>query len=171
MSVDVEQLLSNMANRRRGWPQQLVDLVLQAPERLTDLIVRSASVLTTWSLDKVDAALAFVPEESLPAVADAAVASLRADSDPNDGQAASLIAGLSLQAPHTLQPYLEALWDVAPNGQTYYAAWPWRAADDQEIERLAARLVAPADAERAWDEVPPQDRTPKFHAARAMGGR
>jgi hypothetical protein len=54
MSVDVEQLLSNMANRRRGWPQQLVDLVLQAPERLTDLIVRSASVLTTWSLDKVD---------------------------------------------------------------------------------------------------------------------
>jgi hypothetical protein len=151
MSVDVELLLSNMANRRRGWPQQLVDLVRHTPERLTDLIVRSASVLTTWSLDNVDAALAFVPDESLPAVADAAVASLRADSDADASQAASLISSLSLQAPHTLRPYLEVLWDIAPNGETYYAAWPWRAADDQEIERLVARLLAPADAERAWD--------------------
>jgi hypothetical protein len=159
MSVDVEQLLTDIVNRRRGWPEQLAELAGQAPERLTDLIVKSASVLVTWSLDNIDAALAFVPEDSLGAVADAAVAGLRAGSDPNDSQAATLIAALSLQAPHTLRPYLDALWSVAPDGRTYFASWPWRAAGDQEIDRLAARLSTPAEADRAWEYLL-ESRTP-----------
>ncbi|GAA3198932.1 hypothetical protein ACFO1B_02395 [Dactylosporangium siamense] len=92
------------------------------------------------------ASLALVPDGSLQEVADAAVAGLRAGHP-----AADLIVGLSLQAPHTLRPHLERLWDLAPNSPTYSACWPWRGADDNEIDRLAARLhAAPAESDRAW---------------------
>ncbi len=148
---DLDQLLTTLASPGSGGHQRVVDLALQRPERLTDLVVMSASVLRTTSSTAIDAALALVPNESLQAVADAAVASLRAGSDPRDSQAAQLVAGLSLQAPRTLRPYLEQLWDLAPNSQTYYACWPWRAASDDEIERLAARLHPSSDeSERAW---------------------
>jgi hypothetical protein len=148
---DLARLLAILASPGSGGYQQVVDLALRTPERLTDLVVMSASVLTTTSSTAIDAALALVSQESLQLLADSAVASLRAGSDPGDSQAAELVAGLSLQAPATLRPYLDQLWDLAPNSRTYYACWPWRGAGEEEIERLAARLHrAPDESQRAW---------------------
>jgi hypothetical protein len=62
-----------------------------------------------------------------------------------------LIAYLSLHQPAELTAHLPALWELRPNQRSYYATWPWRAADDREIARLQQIAGTPEnpDEERA----------------------
>jgi hypothetical protein len=48
----------------------------------------------------------------------------------------AVIAYISVHQPGALTAYLRALWDIRPNWRSYYASWPWRAADDAEVTRL-----------------------------------
>jgi hypothetical protein len=48
----------------------------------------------------------------------------------------AVIAYISVHQPAALTAYLRALWDIRPNRRSYYASWPWRAADDAEVTRL-----------------------------------
>jgi hypothetical protein len=72
-------------------------------------------------------------------------------SGPNDA-ADDVIADVCLQHPAAFTAYLPVLWDLAPNQNTYYAEWPWRAAGGGEIARLLDIVQADgADAARARD--------------------
>jgi hypothetical protein len=54
-----------------------------------------------------------------------------------DNQAADdVVAYLSVHQPGALTAHLRALWDIRPNRRSYYASWPWRAADDAEVSSL-----------------------------------
>lgn len=60
----------------------------------------------------------------------------RARGDGDNEAADSVIAYVSVHLPGILTPHLRALWDIRPNRRSYYASWPWRAADDAEVARL-----------------------------------
>ncbi len=47
-----------------------------------------------------------------------------------------VIAYASVHQPGALTAHLRELWDIRPNRRSYYASWPWRAADDAEVARL-----------------------------------
>lgn len=62
----------------------------------------------------------------------------------------SVIAYGSLQFPFLLTPHLRDLFSSRPNSGTYYEEWPWRAADDHEVELLKEAIQLTGD-KRAWD--------------------
>ena len=105
-----------------------------------------------------DAVLSYVPESRLPSLIDAALHLLRR-SEPaarRDGNAAAVIAYVSLQAPSLLTEVLPELWDLRPNAGSYYETWPWRAAGAGEVSRLLAYYEAASsdgDRLRAWTAV------------------
>jgi hypothetical protein len=132
--------------------QETVDLAIQEPDRLPDLIELAAQRLPRSS-NAIDAVFALLPDDELARIADASVAALRPDVDRGDSQAASLIALLSLQAPKTLRGHLRTLWNLAPNARAYYGEWPWRGAGSgPEIDRLRVHLAEedPEAMLRAW---------------------
>ena len=88
-----------------------------------------------------DDALQFLGEEPFAELIAQAVAKLER-SRKGDEAADSVIAHASLQVPHLLAPHLPALWELRPNASAYYAMWPWRAADEDEKERLHQELAA-----------------------------
>lgn len=60
----------------------------------------------------------------------------RARGDGGNAAADEVIAYVSVHQPGALTAYRRALWDIRPNRRSYYASWPWRAADDAEVTRL-----------------------------------
>lgn len=74
-----------------------------------------------------------LPAASLRLLAGEAV---RARDDGGNEAADEVIAYASVHHPGALTAYLRVLWDIRPNRHSYYASWPWRAADDAEIARL-----------------------------------
>jgi hypothetical protein len=52
----------------------------------------------------------------------------------------SVFAYASLQYPRLLTPYLRFLFNSTPNAKTYYRNYPWRGADDGEIDELIAAI-------------------------------
>jgi hypothetical protein len=60
----------------------------------------------------------------------------RARGDGGNEAADEVIAYVSAHQPGALTAQLRALWDIRPNRHSYYASWPWRAADDAEVARL-----------------------------------
>jgi hypothetical protein len=76
--------------------------------------------------------------ERLPVTAleDLAAQAVRYRSSGPNKAADDVIADVSVQHPAALTAYLPVLWDLAPNQNTYYAEWPWRAAGGGEIARL-----------------------------------
>lgn len=61
---------------------------------------------------------------------------VRARGEGGNEAADRVIAYISVHQPAALTAYLRALWGIRPNRRSYYASWPWRAADDAEITRL-----------------------------------
>ena len=74
-----------------------------------------------------------LPPASLRQLAGEAV---RARSDGGNEAADKVIAYASVHQPGALTAHLRALWAIRPNRRSYYASWPWRAADDAEVTRL-----------------------------------
>jgi hypothetical protein len=98
-----------------------------------------------------DAALSHVDESAFERLVPAAL-SIMASPAPAEA-CESLIAYASLQRPQALQPHLARLFDLNPNGSSYYSDWPWRIAGREEIARLARELVRPRSAQsrqKAW---------------------
>lgn len=60
----------------------------------------------------------------------------RARGDGDNEAADDVIAYVSVHQPEALTAHLRSLWDIRPNRRSYYASWPWRAADDGEVSRL-----------------------------------
>jgi hypothetical protein len=60
----------------------------------------------------------------------------RARGDGGNEAADEVIAYVSAHLPGALTAHLRVLWDIRPNRDSYYASWPWRAADDAEVARL-----------------------------------
>lgn len=60
----------------------------------------------------------------------------QARGDGDNEAADEVIAYVSAHQPEALTGHLRALWDIRPNRRSYYASWPWRAADDAEVARL-----------------------------------
>ena len=74
-----------------------------------------------------------VPAASLRQLAREAA---RARGDGGNEPADEVIAYVSAHQPGALTAHLRALWDIRPNRDSYYASWPWRAADDAEVAQL-----------------------------------
>ncbi len=159
MDRSIDKVLALQSDPRAG-TQAVIDFIHEEPGALTELV--AASVRLSRQSPVIDAAFALVPDEHLQRIADESVAAIRHGAD-TDGQAAALIALLSLQAPHTLGPYLATLWDLRPNKGWMAESWPWRASRSvEDIDRLTAHLADP-DTEvrrRAW-ECLLESRTPE----------
>jgi hypothetical protein len=74
-----------------------------------------------------------LPAASLRHLAGEAV---RARGEGDNQAADDVVAYISVHQPGALTAHLRALWDIKPNRRSYYASWPWRAADDAEVSRL-----------------------------------
>jgi hypothetical protein len=127
---DIAAILDGLVPPVEGGYQDVVELARERPDRLGELVRASVTSLPRASA-AIDAALGLVADYELQAIADASVDALRSGADGDDSQAASLIARLALQAPDTLVHHLPDLWNLRPNDDTYYAAWPWRAATSE----------------------------------------
>lgn len=99
----------------------------------------------TWYLEP---ACDRLPAAELRRLAGEAV---QAREDGANDAADDVIAYVSLHQPEALTAHLRSLWEVRPNARSYYASWPWRAADDAEVARLleVARDPAGPDAQFA----------------------
>lgn len=93
-----------------------------------------------------DLALSHLTEAEFSAVVDQAIHQLK--SGPSD-VLDSVVAYASLQFPDLLTAHLRELYALRPNSGTYYEEWPWRAADDREIEWLKQAVTSQTD-KRAW---------------------
>jgi hypothetical protein len=152
MATTIDEILSELAERSPAGSEHVVQLLTGQPERASELVTESARRLVPGS-EPIDAAFAFVPEDRLQIVADESVSALVDGMDADDSQAAHLIALLSLQAPGTLRPHLDALWELRPNTHAYYAEWPWRGAEPgDDIDKLRVRLGTgdPESRDRAF---------------------
>ncbi len=149
MTESASQLLSDFA--RRGWDSSPFERMLGlASSELRELVLGAIEMLPR-SPTFVDAALSLITPTQLAACVDRSVVWLTADPRrvSGDAPAEAVIAYASLQDPSLLADHLRTLWDLRPNGSTYYAEWPWRAADEQEAHRLLQVLQAGSDVDRA----------------------
>ncbi len=80
-----------------------------------------------------------LPGSSFGEIALYALEALRRRSD--NAAAASVIARVSLEAPHELHPYLADIFELRPNESTYYATWPWRESNDLHFDFLSIRAT------------------------------
>lgn len=151
MTARIEEIIDLLSQRGAHGYQELVDLANDSPHALLDLIGAASARLERHSTG-IDAVLELIPEPDLGAIADRAVAALVAGADPDDSQAASLVAELSLQAPPELRRHLPELWRLHPNSRSYYAEWPWRAARDDDLELPTGSLRSQDEdtCKRAW---------------------
>jgi hypothetical protein len=110
-----------------------------------------------------------LPSAELHELAEQAVH--RLVSGPNDA-AQEIIAHVSLQQGQSLTSHLPTLWELRPNKTSYYANWPWRAADEAEIARLWKLLdtAGEPDRDRA-PAMPPGNSTPRRAGPVAAGGK
>lgn len=98
-----------------------------------------------------DALESFLSKEEFEAMVPLSVEQLR---EKSTGSAESVISYCSLQFPHLLTPYLEELYELEPNNGSYYQYWPWRAADQKEINRLKSLIKMSEDfntRSQAWE--------------------
>ncbi|MEM9676308.1 MAG: hypothetical protein AAF992_27195, partial [Bacteroidota bacterium] len=80
-----------------------------------------------------DAVLSFIKEDDLPKLVEISLDILKNESNEN---AESIIAYVSLQLPTLLHVYLEEIYDLKPNEQTYYEDYPWRNAGKTSFDFL-----------------------------------
>lgn len=97
-----------------------------------------------------DLALSYLTEAEFEHLIDVAV-----DRMPDGPTEAidSVIGYASLQFPKLLTQHLRSLFEHSPNEGTYYEAWPWRHADEEEIGKLKEIVEQSSDEElreRAW---------------------
>lgn len=92
----------------------------------------SENARTHWHMGSICDRL---PAASVRQLADEAA---RAQDHGGNEAADEVIAYVSVHQPGALTAHLRELWDTRPNLGSYYASWPWRAADDTEIARLLA---------------------------------
>lgn len=166
MSSSIREIIELLSQPGAGGYQEVVDLANDAPDSAVDLVIAGADM--PKSSTALEAALELVDESRLPDVATAAVRALERGADPEDSQAASLIADLSLQSPKSLAPHLDALWEFRPNEGAYVEDWPWRAVnapaaldkltglldhDDRAIRRRAWSCLLESRTDRGWDEA------------------
>lgn len=161
-----EVLLSRFG--ARGWKsdpfEAMLALAARDQDELLALVLRGIATLPQ-STTFVDAAVSLLPASALPLVADSVVQQLATRPGQVSGTSAaeSVLLELSLQAPQTLAPHLQALWDLQPNRTSYYAQWPWRACPDDEARRLVTLLDSDDDRDRAWGALL-QSRRPEVLA-------
>jgi hypothetical protein len=108
--VDVVGLVDGLAGRAH-WPYDvLAELMNQAPEVLPDVLHAGIERLA-HSSPAIDALVGQVDAGVLAREAEHSVVVLAAGADPNDSQAASAIAYVSLQDPSLLRkPMTSAIW-------------------------------------------------------------
>jgi hypothetical protein len=142
--VDVLGLVDGLAARAH-WPYgALAELMNQAPEVLPDLLHAGIERLARSS-PAVDALVGLVDAQVLAREAEHSVALLAAGADPGDSQAANVIAHVSLQDPSLLAGYLDQLWDLKVNGNSYSEPWPWRGATNPMLRERQVALLESAD--------------------------
>ena len=134
MTVTQAQQVLDALNTRPVTKETVAQLA--AVTDLAVLIEVASTALRTdppnsgWYLDAINDRL---PTNALGQMADQAV---RCRATGSSAAADVVIAYVSLHYPAALTAHLPILWELAPNAKTYHAAWPWRAADDSEIDRL-----------------------------------
>lgn len=143
--------------QEQGWDSKPYERMLQ----LADADAGELVVLVLSAIERlprpptfVDAALSLIDLDGLAAYVERAVRWLaqHPGRDTVDTPAESVVAYASLQDSFVLTDHLRDLWALAPNRAAYYAEWPWRAADEQEAQRLLHVLRAGStdDRVRAW---------------------
>lgn len=155
--TNARQLLD--AFERERWKsnpyEQMLDIAHRDTAQLLDLVLQSIDRLEK-SANFVDGALSFLDEPQFDAAVKHAVRHMnnRPETIAGDSAAESVIAYASLQFAHLLSTHLPLLWTLAPNQSSYYSEWPWRAAADDERERLIRLLQdEPESRVRAWRAV------------------
>jgi hypothetical protein len=86
--------------------------------------------------------------------------------------AEAIIAYASLQCPPALHPHLRRIFELAPNDSTYYAEWPWRESETQELEFLRSVVCdenrSLDDRYRAWRAMLETRNSQVLHVAREL---
>jgi hypothetical protein len=152
-----QQLLD--AFERERWKsnpyERMLDIAHHDTAELLELVLQSMDRLEN-SATFIDGALSFLDEPQFDAVVEHAVRHVKNSPERVTGEsvAESVIAYASMQFAHLLSPHLPLLWTLAPNQSSYYCEWPWRAAGDDERERLIRLLQEEAESRvRAWRAV------------------
>lgn len=113
--------------RTLGWKSRpdetVIDIASAAPSTIP---VFAESILQRLPEGATffDHALSFLPEKQWPSLIEKALEAYNPDGA--NGAADSVIACASLQSPQSLHPFLDKIFYLRPNSDTYYENWPWR---------------------------------------------
>jgi hypothetical protein len=133
---------------------KVLDIALNHPETVADLVLSIMDELPGGGTFH-DAALSFLPMPDWPVVIQHSLSALERTTENEAAEAT--IAYASLQSVSALHPYLERIFALNPNSQSYYANWPWRDSGTQNFaflrgvfERSSSDLES---RQKAWDAM------------------
>jgi hypothetical protein len=125
MPDSISQIITDFASKK--WEanpyERVVELLGSEPDLCPDFIQRWMRE-TTSGATFFDYAIGLLAEDHFSAFSELAVNLFRQNTD--NEAAESFIAYTSLQSPRSLHPHLDTIFELRPNGGTYYAQYPWR---------------------------------------------
>lgn len=133
--------------------ERTLELVGPSPELAVDLL-RLAMDKIPGGATFLVAAIALMPDDAFPELTELALDKFEADR--GNHLAESLVQYCSLQSVGSLHPHLSRVFELAPNGSSYYTPWPWRESGKQHFEFLRRVLEDDPVRERrlrAWDAM------------------
>ena len=117
--------------------ERTLELVVPSPQSAVDLL-RIALMEIPEGGTFLDAAICFMPDDAFTELTKLALEKFKVNR--KNRLAESILHYCSLQSVRTLHPHLTTIFELLPNGGTYYEFWPWRESGKQHFAYLRTAL-------------------------------